>query len=58
MSTSPTLKTLLSGQEAGMANTSPRKASRGSATAVELWNPGSSTGSPWCATGAARLRFR
>ena len=52
MSTSPTLKTLLSGQEAGMANTSPRKASRGSSTAAELWNPGSSTGSPAAARAA------
>jgi hypothetical protein len=43
ISTSPTLKTLLSGQEAGMKKMSPRNASRGSAKAVELWNPGALT---------------
>jgi hypothetical protein len=39
ISTSPTLKTLLSGQEAGREKTSPRNPSRGSARAVEFWNP-------------------
>src|SRR4029453_13413183 len=46
MRTSPTLKTLLSGQEAGIAKTSPRRASRGSATASLLRKPGPPAASP------------
>ena len=38
MTTSPTLKTLLTGQLAGTAKTSPRKARCGWASAVELAN--------------------
>ena len=38
MHTSPTLKTLWTGKEAGTANTSPRKESFGLPTAIELAN--------------------
>jgi hypothetical protein len=57
MQRSPTLNTLDSGQDAGIANTSPSQGRRGSGRAAELANPSGSAGSPAAANadGAAGM---